>query len=28
VLAESDLDLTSATSAAELKALLAARPKP
>lgn len=28
VLAESDLDLTSATSAAELKALLAARPQP
>jgi len=28
VLAESDLDLTSATSAAELKALLAARPLP
>lgn len=28
VLAESDLDLTSATSAAELKALLAARPRP
>ena len=27
VLAESDLDLTSATSAAELKALLAARPQ-
>lgn len=28
VLAESELDLTSATSAAELKALLAARPQP
>ena len=28
VLAESDLDLTSATSAAELKALLATRPGP
>jgi hypothetical protein len=27
VLAESELDLTSATSAAELKALLAARPQ-